>query len=156
MPGEPISALAIPPLIRKSIYPEPFASQVEGRVKHRIGDHFGLTNFGINLTRLAPGSVSALVHHHTKQDEFIYVVSGSPTLILDGRDYSLQAGDCCGFKAGTGVGHQLVNRSEAPVLYLEIGDRTAGDYAEYPNDDLKFTQLGDGAWILTRKDGTHY
>jgi len=153
---EPLAAAEVPAPPRKSIYPPPFATQVEGRIKHRLGDYFGLTNFGINLTVLAPGSVSALLHHHTKQDEFIYVVSGTPTLVLDDKEYSLRPGDCCGFKAGTGIGHQLVNESPHPVQYLEIGDRTAGDYAEYPRDDLKFTQVAGGALILTHKDGSPY
>lgn len=152
----PIAASDVPVVTRKSLYPAPFSSRVEGRIKHRLGDHFGLTNFGINLTELAPGSVSALFHHHTKQDEFIYIVSGTPTLALGDKEYLLRAGDCCGFKAGTSVGHQLINRSQSTVLYLEIGDRTVGDYAEYPNDDLKFTQIEGGALILTHKDGTPY
>ena len=156
MSSEPIQAIDVPVLSRKTIYPPPFAAQVEGRIKHRLGDHFGLTNFGINLTELEPGAVSALFHHHTKQDEFVYVVSGNPTLVLGDKEFALKAGDCCGFKAGTGVGHQLANRSQEKVLYLEIGDRTAGDYAEYPRDDLKFTQLETGTWVLTRKDGTSY
>jgi uncharacterized cupin superfamily protein len=156
MNREPIAALAIPVLIRKSLYPAPFSQRVEGRTKHRFGDHFGLTNFGVNLTELAAGSVSALVHHHTKQDEFIYVVSGTPTLVLGDQEFLLRAGDCCGFKAGTAVGHQLANRSKDPVLYLEVGDRTAGDYPIYPNDDLKLTQVNEGAWIATHKDGTPY
>ena len=156
MSSEPLQAVDVPVLSRKTIYPAPFSAQVEGRKKHRLGDHFGLTNFGINLTELEPGAVSALFHHHTKQDEFIYVVFGNPTLVLGDKEFTLKAGDCCGFKAGTGVGHQLVNRSQEKVLYLEIGDRAAGDYAEYPRDDLRFTQLETGAWVLTRKDGTPY
>jgi len=153
---KPIAALDVVPGSRQTIYPPPFASQVEGRTKHRLGDHFGLANFGINLTELAPGTVSALLHHHTKQDEFVYIVSGEPTLILDDEEYVLGPGDCCGFKAGTTVGHQLVNRSRSAVLYLEIGDRTPGDYAAYPKDDLQFTQTEGGAWILTHKDGKPY
>jgi uncharacterized cupin superfamily protein len=156
MNREPVAAHSVPVQNRKSLYPHPFSQQVEGRVRHRIGDHFGLTNFGVNLTELAAGSVSALVHHHTKQDEFIYVLSGTPTLVLDDEEYVLRAGDCCGFKAGSAVGHQLANRSKDPVLYLEVGDRTPGDYPVYPNDDLKLTQLNDGAWIATHKDGTSY
>jgi uncharacterized cupin superfamily protein len=154
-PG-PIAAVEVPAPNRKSIYPPPFAAQVEGRIKHRLGDHFGLTNFGINLTELAAGSVSAMLHHHNRQDEFIFILSGTPTLVIDDKEYLLKSGDCCGFKAGTGAGHQLVNKSSHPVHYLEIGDRTAGDYAEYPRDDLKFTQIEGGAWILTHKDGSRY
>ena len=155
MTDDPIAATKVPSS-RKTIYPAPFSSQVEGRSKRRLGDHFGLTNFGINLTELAPGSVSALLHHHTKQDEFVYIVAGTPTLVIADKEYSLRPGDCCGFKAGTGVGHQLANRSQNTVLYLEIGDRTAGDYATYPQDDLMFTETGGGAWVLTHKDGSPY
>lgn len=155
MSVEPISAHEVPPGTRKTLYPQPFASRVEGRTKRRLGDHFGLMNFGINLTELAPGAVSALLHHHTKQDEFIYVVAGTPTLLLDDREYVLRPGDCCGFKAGNGVGHQLVNKSRSPVLYLEIGDRTAGDTADFPKDDLKLTPIESG-WIVSHKDGTPY
>lgn len=156
MSTEPVAAQDVPALHRKTLYPPAFASQIAGRVKHRLGDHFGLTNFGINLTELAPGSVSALLHHHTKQDEFVYIVAGSPTLVLGDGEFQLRAGDCCGFRAGTGVGHQLVNRTTAPVLYLEIGDRTPGDSASYPRDDLALAQGPDGSWVPTHKDGTPY
>jgi uncharacterized cupin superfamily protein len=156
MSSEPLQVIDVPASSRKTVYPMPFAAQVEGRSKRRLGDHFGLTSFGVNLTELEPGAVSALFHHHTKQDEFVYVVSGTPTLVLGNEELVLKPGDCCGFKAGNGVGHQLINRSREKVLYLEIGDRAAGDYAEYPRDDLKFTQVETGAWILTRKDGTAY
>lgn len=156
MTEQPVAALEIPSAGRKTIYPQPFASRVEGRSKRRLGDHFGLTNFGVNLTDLQPGAISALLHHHSKQDEFVYILSGTPTLLVDGREHLLKPGDCCGFKAGTGVGHQLINRTQQVVLYLEIGDRAPGDLAVYPQDDLKFTQIEGGRWILTHKDGTPY
>ncbi len=140
----------------KTIYPEPYALQVTGRLQRKLGECFGLTRFGVNLTHLAPGAVSALVHSHSRQDEFIYVLEGSPTLVLGEQEFLLSGGDCYGFKAGTGVAHQLVNRLQATVIYLEMGDRTTGDDVEYPNDDLKATQATDGAWILTHKDGSPY
>jgi guanylate kinase len=156
MNNPPIAADSIEVSNRKSIYPPVFAKLVEGRVKRRLGDHFGLSNFGINLTELAPGSASALLHHHAKQDEFIYIVSGTPTLVLDDREYILKPGDCCGFKAGNGVGHQLINKSNAPAVYLEVGDRTPGDSAAYPNDDLSVTMDEKGAWVVAHKDGSPY
>jgi uncharacterized cupin superfamily protein len=151
----PVSAQSIPAPMGKTIYPEPFAAQVKGRSKRKLGDVFGLTNFGVNLTHLQPGSVSALAHSHSKQDEFIYVLEGTPTLVIGDAEFTLNPGDCCGFKAGTGIAHQLINRSEEAVTYLEIGDRTVGDEVEYPNDDLKATFSPQG-WILTHKDGRPY
>lgn len=151
-----VAAAQAPPRTRPSNYPEPFASRMAGREKRPLGDLFGLTNFGINLTRLAPGAVSGLRHAHSKQDEFVYILSGRPILITDAGETVLSPGMCAGFKAGTGNGHHLVNRTNAEVTFLEIGDRTAGDTGVYPDDDLQAVLGADGKWQFTRKDGTPY
>jgi uncharacterized cupin superfamily protein len=152
----PISAKSIPAPMGKTIYPQPYASLVEGRLKRKLGDFFGLTNFGVNLTDLSPGAMSALAHSHSQQDEFIFVLEGTPTLLLGKEEFILHPGECYGLKAGTGITHQLVNQSHENVTYLEIGDRTKGDEVEYPNDDLKATQSTNGLWTLTHKDGRPY
>ena len=144
------------PRTRPTNYPEPFASGMRGREKRPLGDPFGLTNFGVNLTRLAPGAISALRHAHSKQDEFIYVLEGEPTLITDVGATPLSPGMCAGFKAGNGDGHHLVNRTSHDVVYLEIGDRTPGDEGIYPDDDLKAVLGADGGWHFCHKDGTPY
>ena len=136
-------------------YPEPFASRTTGRVKHALGDFFGLKNFGVNLTRLAPKSQSALRHSHAKQDEFVYILEGNPTLITDEGRTRLRPGMCAGFRAGTGNAHHLVNETDRDVVYLEIGDRTPGESAIYPDDDLALITV-DGKYRYTHKDGTPY
>ncbi len=156
MNRSPISATSIPAVMGKTIYPEPYAALVQGRSKHKLGEFFGLNNFGVNLTHLSPGAISALAHSHSQQDEFIFILEGTPTLILGTEKFTLNPGECYGFKAGTGIAHQLINQSEEIVTYLEIGDRTVGDEVEYPNDDLKAIQLTSGGWKLTHKDGTSY
>lgn len=156
MKQSPISAKLIAAAMGKTIYPEPYAALVKGRLKRKLGEYFGLTHFGVNLTHLSPGAISALAHSHSQQEEFILVLEGTPVLILGNEEFVLHPGDCYGFKAGTGIAHQLVNRSEADVIYLEIGDRTEGDQVDYPNDDLKATQLPNGQWALTHKDGRAY
>jgi uncharacterized cupin superfamily protein len=156
-PAQPtaINAEDVPPRTRPSNYPEPFASRMQGRIKRQLGDAFGLENFGVNLTTLAPNSVSALRHAHSRQDELIYILGGNPTLVTDAGETALSPGMCAGFKAGTGNGHQLVNRTGEDVIYLEIGDRTAGDEVTYPDDDLKAERDGNG-WRFTRKNGAAY
>ena len=157
-PGYPkaIKAADAAPRARRSSYPEPFASRVEGREKRPLGDLFGLQNFGVNLTRLAPGAQSSLRHAHTKQDEFVYILEGRPTLVTNDGETQLEPGMCAGFKAGSGDAHHLQNRTQGEVLYLEIGDRTPGDGATYPDDDLQAVLGTDGKWRYTRKDGTAY
>ena len=151
-----IRAREAPARAKASSYPEPFAARMAGREKRPLGDMFGLRNFGVNLTRLAPGAVSALRHAHTRQDEFIYVLEGHPTLVTDAGETALEPGMCAGLRAGTGDGHDLVNRGAQDVVYLEVGDRAAGDEASYPDDDLKAVLTPDGAWRFAHKDGTPY
>lgn len=136
-------------------YPEQFKSVVAGRYKKRLGDAAGLKNFGVNLTRLLPGSCSALKHWHTKQDEFIYIMSGELVLITDEGEQILTAGMSAGFPAGIANGHHLINRSNADVVYLEIGDRTPNDEVEYPDVDLIAKSSPEG-WFFTHKDGSLY
>jgi uncharacterized cupin superfamily protein len=148
-------AASAPPRTKPSNYPEPFFSRMAGREKRPLGDLFGLRNFGVNLTRLSPGGESALLHRHSRQDEFVYVIEGEPTLVTDRGEVQLSPGMCAGFPAG-GLAHQLVNRSGRDVVYLEIGDRTPGDEGSYPEDDLQAVLGPDGQWVFAHKDGRPY
>jgi uncharacterized cupin superfamily protein len=157
LPDYPIAVAAADlPARTKSIYPEPFASRIVGREKRALGNPFGLTHFGVNLTRLAPGAMSALRHAHSREDEFVYILEGQPTLVTDAGETLLSPGMCAGFKAGTGNGHHLVNRTERDVVYLEVGDRNAEDAAEYSDDDLRALPDGKGGRRFVHKDGTPY
>ena len=111
-----IVASEAPPRAKQSNYPEPFASRMAARRKRTLGDLFGLTNFGVNLTTLAPGGSSALRHAHSRQDEFVYILEGHPTLHSDQGMTKLAPGMCAGFKAGTGNAHRLINDSAADVV----------------------------------------
>ena len=136
-------------------YPEPYKTRVAGRYRRRLGDAAGLKNFGVNLTRLEPGAESSMRHWHAKQDEFIYVLEGEVTLVTDAGRQKLAPGMAAGFPAGKPDGHQLVNETSRPVLYLEIGDRTPDDGASYSDADLA-ARMVDGKWVFTHKDGSPY
>jgi uncharacterized cupin superfamily protein len=150
-----VKATEVPVRTKPSVYPAPFAALMAGRSKRILGDLFGLKNFGVNLVTLAPGAASSIRHAHTLQDEFIYVLSGHPTLHTDEGLTDLAPGMCAGFKAGTGNAHRILNNSGEEVVYLEVGDRTPGDEGNYPDDDLKAIQA-DGKWVFVHKDGTPY
>jgi uncharacterized cupin superfamily protein len=149
-----IEAASAPARVPAFTFPEPLASLMKSRARHPLGDHFGLTNFGVNLTRLPPGSISAPRHFHSHQDEFVYILEGTPVLVTSAGETPLRPGMCAGFKAGTGNAHQLRNGSDTMVVYLEIGDRAAGDVVTYPDDDVKIDQTQDGRLQIVRKDGS--
>jgi uncharacterized cupin superfamily protein len=150
-----ISAHAAAPRAKASNYPAEFAARVAGRLKRPLGDLFALKNFGVNLTTLAPGAASALFHRHSRQDEFIFMLEGTLTLLTDEGEQELTPGMCFGFPAA-GTAHHLVNRSATEASYLEIGDRSAGDTVTYPRDDLEAMLGPERKWIFSHKDGTPY
>jgi len=136
-------------------YPAPFKPVCAGRHKTALGNAAGLTQFGVNLTRLEPGAASALRHWHENEDEFVYILEGECTLIENEGETLLKAGDCAGFKANVPNGHCLVNKTDRDAVYLEIGTRAPSERAHYPDDDLKFERDGKELRIL-HKSGEPY
>jgi len=153
----PLAVLAaqVPTRTGAQHLPAPFARLLSRRVKHPLGDEFGLKAFGVNLTRLAAGDASALHHRHSLQDEFVYVLEGHPTLVSDDGTAELCPGMCAGFPA-KGPAHHLENRTGREVVVLEVGDRAGGDQVSFPLDDLATVTGPDGKRRFTHKDGTPY
>jgi uncharacterized cupin superfamily protein len=134
-------------------YPEPFRSRVVPREKRALGDALGITRFGVNLTTLQPGKESSMRHWHTHEEELVYVISGEVVLRTDAGEQVLQAGHCAGFPLGSADGHQLVNRSSAPAVYLEISNRDAADATYYSDVDLHYNHPA-ARGRYSRRDGT--
>jgi uncharacterized cupin superfamily protein len=147
--------IASVPQRRGSGYPEPFKAAYANRIKQPLGDAVGLTQFGVNLTRMAPGTGTALRHWHENEDEFVYVLEGELVLIEDEGETVLRAGDAAGFKAGVANGHCFVNRGDKYAVVLEIGTRAATERAHYPDVDLAVVKDETGfRWL--HKSGEPY
>ena len=151
-PKMPKLDLAQIPTHEGSGYPAPFATPCAQRLRQRLGDAGGLTDFGVNLMRLPPGAWSSQRHTHSAEDEFVYVLSGTLTLIEDEGETLLHPGDAATFPKATGNGHHLVNRGAETATYLEIGTRNPADHTTYPDIDLQVADDG----IYKRMDGTPY
>jgi len=143
------------PAIEGTLYPPPFDQPCRARVRTKLGDVAGLTQYGVNLLRLPPGAWSSQRHWHTAEDECVYVLSGEVTLVTDAGDEVLRAGEAAGFKAGDEDGHCLQNRSDRDATVLEIGTRISGNAAHYPDIDMIAPPGGQPA-AYTRRDGTPY
>jgi uncharacterized cupin superfamily protein len=143
--------------ISRSAYPEPYRSRVLPRYKRRLGDALGLSRIGINQTTLPPGKESSMRHWHTHEDEFVYVLEGEVVLRTGSGEQLLRAGMCAGFPAGSDDGHQLINRSGADAVYLEVSNRDGSDSAHYSDPDVDLMWNPPHArGSMTRRDGTPY
>ncbi len=137
-------------------YPPPYHADNTQRYNRRIGDHAGVTHYGVVLTRIVPGGQSSHRHAHSTQDEFVYVLEGEPLLETNGGSQQLKPGMCAGFPAGTGEAHRFLNRTDKDVLLLVVGDRSANDDVTYPDADMHLVWQPDGSRRFFRKDGTPY
>ena len=137
-------------------YPEPFRALNMRRHARRLADFAGLANFGVNQVRIEPGGQSSCRHAHLKQDEMVLVLEGAITLETDAGEEVLQPGTWVGFPAGSGDAHRLVNKTDADVVFLVIGDRTPGEVATYPDVDLHGKTDEQGRFVYYHKDGTPY
>jgi uncharacterized cupin superfamily protein len=128
--------IATIPVQQIASYPKEFATVISGREKQRLGDAVGLTQFGVNITRIKAGSASSLRHTHEAEDEFIYMLEGELILAENDGETVLKPGDAAGFKAGSGIAHCLINRSNRDAVYLEVGTRAKSERVHYPDVDF--------------------
>ena len=136
-----------------SRYPAPFDAPCVDRTRRRLGDAGGLRDFGVNLLHLPPGVWSSQRHWHQEDDEFVYVLEGEVTLVEDQGETLLRAGDCAAFPKGNGNGHQLINKSAALAICLEVGSRSPRDVCTYSDIDMKVSSVDER---FVHKDGTPY
>jgi uncharacterized cupin superfamily protein len=134
-----------------SDYPEPFDEPCRDRARRALGTVAGIRDFGVNLLQLPPGAWSSQRHWHSKEEEFVWVLEGQVVLVTDAGEETFNAGDCAGFKAGEANGHHFQNRSDKPVLLLEVGSRHADDVVDYPDIDLRWEEPS-----YTHNDGRRY
>jgi uncharacterized cupin superfamily protein len=143
------------PVKSGTFYPAQFQAECKGRHKKALGDAIGLTQFGVNITRIEPGQTSALRHWHEQEDEFIYMLEGELVLAENDGEVVLKAGDAAGFKAGSGVAHRLINRSNRDAVYFEVGTRAKTERVHYPDVDLELVRDEKGR-RYQRRNGEPY
>ena len=145
--------LAAVPERKGSGYPAVFAGPCAGRIRQRLGNAGGLTDFGVNLMRLPPGGWSSQRHWHSHEDEFVFILEGEVVLVEDAGETLLRAGDCAAFPMNSGNGHHMINRSGQWALYLEVGSRSPEDLTTCSDIDM-MSAAAVGAF--THKDGSPY
>jgi uncharacterized cupin superfamily protein len=112
-----------------------------------FGRVFGLTRLGIHHELLPPGRRTSWPHAEKTEEEFVYVIEGTPDCWLDGVLYRLQPGDAVGFRPGTGVAHTFINNTTSDVRLLTVGDtRRADNQVHYPLHPKRNQEIGALHW----------
>lgn len=147
--------IATVPVRSSTFYPDELKSECMGRHRKQLGDVVGLTQFGVNITRIEPGQASSLRHWHEQEDEFIYMIEGELVLAENDGEVVLKPGDCAGFKANSGNAHRLINRGAVDAIYFEVGTRSKHEKVHYPDVDLMLVRDDSGRRYL-HKSGEPY
>ncbi len=138
-------------------YPAPLNEPCKTRITRRLSNGGGLTQFGASHVTLPPGCWASQRHHHSAEDEFVYIVSGHPTLIDDEGETSLKPGDSCAHPAGDNNAHHLINTTDKEVTFLIVGTRNPeNDHCQYPDVDLDLPANGTALRQSYSKNGTLY
>ncbi len=87
-----------------------------------LAKRLGLTRLGIHHERLPPGRRTSYPHAESAEEEFIYVLEGTPDAWIDGTLHRLAPRDAVAFPAGTGICHTFLNNTQTEVRLLVIGE----------------------------------
>jgi len=122
-----------------------------------FGRHFGLKRLGIHHERLLPGRRTSYPHAESAEEEFVYVIEGTPDVWLDGTLHRLKPGDAVGFPAGTGICHTFLNNSEREVHLLVVGEASKPDNKIYYPRNLERKGMREDWWhdVPQRPLGDH-
>ena len=143
------------PIRNGTIYPDVMAKEIQGRSNIALGNVFGLTQFGANITTLKPGAWSSHRHAHAEEDELLVALEGEMVLVDNHGRHPFRSGMVAGFKAGDGNAHQVINETDKPAKFLVIGTRSATEFVVYADVDMKAVKTA-GNFVVTRKDGSSF
>jgi uncharacterized cupin superfamily protein len=99
----------------------------------RLGQYGGGSQVGVGIDIMKPGQYSNRFHYHLREEEHVFILKGSATLVLGNRRYVMKERDYCCFPAGQRAGHHLFNHTEENCVFMTIGDNNPDDIACFPN-----------------------
>ena len=111
-----------------------------------FGKHFGLKRIGIHHELLSPGRRTSYPHAEADEEEFVYVIAGTPDVWIDGELFALKPGDGVGFPNGTGISHTFINNTSSDVRLLVVGEKISGSKVYYPKNPERRQEIGDKWW----------
>ncbi len=101
-------------------------------LRKRLGIAAGGRKLGVSWFEIQPGKKAFPFHFHLANEEGLFVLEGEGVLRLGDEEMPLRAGDYVAFPPGP-PGHQVINRSSAPLRYLALSTMIEPEVAVYPD-----------------------
>jgi uncharacterized cupin superfamily protein len=115
------------------------------RSSTRVGAALGAARTGLSVYELPPGEASGPYHYEDPDEEWLLVVSGTPTLRHPGGEDQLEPWDLVFFPAGPAGAHLVRNNSESPVRVAMFSSTSAAGAVVYPDSDMIWMWTADDA-----------
>ena len=149
-----LRAGSVPSVYCQNNYPATFANLGDAW-DIALSDAGGLTQFGAFLETLHPGGQTSLRHWHEEEDEFLYVLDGTVTLLEDGGPQLIGPGTCVCWPAKVPNAHCLRNDGDQPATLFIAGSRLVEDACYYFDIDLYYSHHKK-LRTFAHKDNTPY
>ena len=102
-----------------------------------ISGAVNLKNLTLHQEILKPGRRSSPAHYHSIKEEIVYVVSGNPSVSINGKQKRLKAGEFVGFSASVRFYHMITNDSDSDAVLLVISSDHEEDIVSYQQEQLE-------------------
>jgi uncharacterized cupin superfamily protein len=118
----------------------------------RVGATLGAARTGLSVYELPPGQAVSPYHYEEPEEEWLLVVSGTPTLRHPDGEEQLEPWDLVFFPPGPAGAHLVRNNSEstARVAMFSSSTATVGTVV-YPDTDMVWVWTADDAVDLIVK-----
>jgi uncharacterized cupin superfamily protein len=135
-----------------------FAAQVNEDGEHRFGEALGATKWGGTVYDLAPGKKICAYHWHFGEEEWLLVVSGTPTLRTPEGERALRPWDVAVFVRGEAGAHEVRNDSGEPARVVMLSTASDPEVCVYPDSGKVSAIAGwsrkdtDNVWLMNRPE----
>src|SRR5438067_11932257 len=90
----------------------------------RIGGRLGAVGLGASLYALPPGESTWPFHYEHASEEWVFVVSGRPTLRAVDGEQELEPGDVVVFPRGPAGAHKVTNATDEPARVILFSSKS--------------------------------
>jgi uncharacterized cupin superfamily protein len=118
----------------------------------RVASAMGAARTGLSVYELPPGQAVGPYHYEDPEEEWLLVVSGTPTLRHPDGEDKLEPWDIVFFPSGPAGAHLVRNDSDSTARVAMFSSITAVGAVVYPDSDMIqiFTTEGDDDIVVRR------
>lgn len=122
----------------------------------KLRDNIGAELLAASVVVLGEGQAVCPYHYELVEEEWLFVLSGTPTVRTRGGEQVLEAGDVICFPRGPAGTHRIANDAPAPARVLIVSERAEVAATVYEDSDKVGVFAPDVRLLFRRGDQRDY